>query len=78
MTERKRRYVVTLTNCDCSSGITAYRKDSRLVWGPRCPACGKVLGFMETYEAGEVLATGPCSAVVAWRQRQKRKDKTDG
>lgn len=47
--QTKGRYIKVQTNCGCGSGwkwATA-NQIKRWMFGPRCPTCGKILGWME-------------------------------
>ncbi len=70
MAERKRRYDIMYSNCDCGSGTTAVRADTKRIFGPRCPHCRKVLGWMDYKLVGSVIATGDITAMELWRKEQ--------
>ena len=41
------------TNCDCASDVIARKRRPKWVFGPRCPCCNKILGFMQWRYAGK-------------------------
>ena len=61
--DRKRRWHIYATNCDCYSDMRAYPYRPRWIIGPRCKGCGKVLGFMEYSYWGWVHATDELEAL---------------
>jgi len=70
--EIRRRYRVFSTNCDCASGTIVRQKSSpRWVLGPKCPYCGRQLGWMQFAFMDEVSAISPFAAEDEYERRLK-------
>ena len=43
------KYYIILTNCDCASSVIARVPSQvhRWFFGPKCPSCHKILGWMQ-------------------------------
>jgi len=68
-----RIYTIILTNCDCASNVIA-RTSTKWIYGPRCPGCKKILGFMEWQEDrrfGKIRANRDLEAIrIYWKNRR--------
>lgn len=69
--EKRRSYVIISTNCDCASDLIA-RTSTRWFFGPRCPNCNKVLGWMQYNIVGKVRATGDYEAIRLYQEQRKK------
>ena len=68
-----RSYTIVLTNCDCCSDTIA-RTSTKWIFGPRCPGCKKILGFMEWQEDlrfGKIRATGELEALSIYFKKSR-------
>ena len=70
------RYYIILTNCDCASNIIAKPSEQYHKWifGPRCPGCHKILGWMQWRLACEetFIADGELGALRKYREGKKK------
>ena len=68
----KRSYYIVLINCDCASDVIARRTDQfcKYLFGPRCPGCQKILGWMQWRLACEKVfrAEGEMEALQKYRE----------
>lgn len=71
MKKKRRTFVIISTNCDCCSDIIV-RYPTRYLWGPRCPHCGKVLGWMQWFEVATVRAINQWEAEKEYRQTKNK------
>lgn len=73
------KYYIILTNCDCCSSIIARRIEQYHKWtfGPKCPGCHKILGWMQWRLACEKVFTakGELEALQKYREFTNLKEK---
>lgn len=59
-------YQIVHTNCDCSSDTMA-RRPNKVIFGPRCPNCRRILGPMCWSVMCTVQARNTWHAMEVWR-----------